>query len=81
MNSINEIVNVNAFYFLKGRQFRMLPKQIEFGNTRCTFEDGFQYLVRKGQHVIKLFDMTDGRTIYRLRLENDSWTLVGTRPA
>lgn len=81
MNAINEIVNVNAFYFLKGAGLKMLPKQIEFGNTRCTFEDGFQYLVRQGQNVIRLFDMNDGRTIYRLRLENDNWTLISTRPS
>ena len=79
MTKINQIVNVNAFYFQNGRDFRSFPKQIEFGTTRFTFEDGLQYLVRKGQHVIRLFDMTDGHTTYRLRLEDDIWTLVGTR--
>ncbi|HTE22840.1 MAG TPA: hypothetical protein VK674_07450 [Candidatus Limnocylindria bacterium] len=83
MTAINEIVNVNSFYFQdyfqNGHGLRSFPKQIEFGNTRCTFESGLQYLIKKGQHVVKLFDMTDGRTTYRLRLEDDTWTLVGTR--
>lgn len=79
MYAINQIVNVNAFYFLNGQGLKSFPREIEFGNTRCTFTDGLQYLVQKGQNVVKLFDMTDGRTTYRLRLENDTWTLVGTK--
>lgn len=79
MYALNQVVNVNAFYFLNGSCLKSFPKEIEFGNTRCTFSDGLQYLVQKGQHVIKLFDMTDGRTTYRLKLEDDTWTLLGTR--
>jgi hypothetical protein len=79
MYALNQVVNVNAFYFLNGACLKSFPKEIEFGTTRCTFVDGLQYLVRKGQHVIKLFDMTDGRTTYRLKLEDDTWTLLGTR--
>jgi hypothetical protein len=79
MTKVNEIVNVNSYYFRSGKEFRSYPRQIEFGSTRFTFEDGLQYLVRKGAHVIRLFDMTDGKNTYRLRLEDDTWTLVGTR--
>ena len=43
------------------------------------FKDGLQYVVQKGQNVVRLFDMNDGDHTYRLRLENDTWTLVGTR--
>ena len=81
MHTINQPVNVNAFYFQNSRGLRSFPRQIEFGDTRCTFQDGLQYLVRKGQHVIKFFDMNDGQTTYRLRLEDDNWTLIGTRAA
>jgi len=81
MELINSIVNVNSFYFHRGRQFRSFPRQIEFGNTRCTFKDGFQYLVQSGGRMIRLFDMTDGHTTYRLRNEDDQWVLVGTRAA
>lgn len=81
MELMNRIVNVNAFYFAKGDQLRGFPRQIEFGTTRCTFKDGFQYLVKNGERLTRLFDMTDGNTTYRLRLEDDTWMLVGTRPA
>lgn len=77
--SINQNVNVNAFYFQQGRGFRSFPKEVEFNNTRLHFHDGLQYVVGKGPHAIKLFDMTDGSTTYRLRLQDDTWTLVGTR--
>lgn len=81
MTLINSIVNVNSFYFQKGRDFKSFPRQIEFGTTRCTFKDGFRYLVKNGERVVQLFDMTDGQTTYRLRNEDDQWMLVGTRPA
>ena len=81
MTSVNQAVNVNAFYFLNGHGLglKSFPREIEVGEARYTFNDGLQYLVRRGQHVVKLFDMTDGSTTYRLRLEDDNWTLVGTR--
>jgi hypothetical protein len=81
MTRINQAVDVSAFYFRNGRDLglKSFPRQIEVGDARHTFTDGLQYVVRKGQHVVKLFDMTDGSTTYRLRLEDDSWTLVGTR--
>ncbi len=79
MHAINQIINVNSFYFANGQSFKSFPRQIEFDNTRFTFTDGIQYLVRKGQHAVKLFDMTDGVTTYRLRLEDNAWTLVSTR--
>lgn len=85
MELINRIVNVNAFYFHRSQvsdhHIKTFPRQIEFGNTRCTFKDGFQYLVKNGERMVRLFDMSDGHTTYRLRLENDEWMLVGTRPA
>jgi hypothetical protein len=80
MTLINQSVSVNAFYFAGTREMRSFPRSIEFGSTSCTFKDGMQYLVRQGHHVVRLFDMTDGDKIYRLRNENDAWTLIGTRP-
>lgn len=79
MYAVNQIVNVTSYYFPKGQALRAYPKRMEFGGIQCTFTDGLQYLVCQGKHIIKLFDMTDGRLTYRLRLENDQWTLVGTR--
>lgn len=77
--SINQTVSVNAYYFQNGRGLRSFPKQIEWDNMRYTFNDGLQYVIGKGPQAIKLFDMTDGHTTYRLRLQGGTWTLVGTR--
>lgn len=78
MTAINQIVNVNSFYFRGRQELRAYPRSVEFGNTVISFQDGLQYLIRKGQTIIRLFDMTDGHNTFRLKLENDQWTLVGT---
>jgi len=76
--TINEQVNVNAFYF-SGRDMKTFPRSIEFHGQAVTFADGLRMLVRRGNELIKLFDMSgaDGDT-YRLRQDGDRWTLVGT---
>lgn len=79
MFPLNQIINVTSFYFANGRSFKTYPKEIEFGNTRTTFTDGIQYIVKQGERAIRLFDMTDGQTTYRLRQENGDWTLISTR--
>ena len=43
-------------------------------------ESGIRYLIQKGQELISLFDMTDGETNYRLRVDgHDRWTLVSMK--
>lgn len=80
MSYINETVDVNAFYFATSfGQIKTFPRQVELNNKKLTFNDGLQYLVQKGQHVVRLFDMNDGEKVYRLRYENNIWTLIGTR--
>lgn len=80
MSLINETVNVNAFYFANSfGQLKTFPRQIDHAGKSLTFQDGLQYLVQKGQHAVRFFDMEDGEHTYRLRCENDVWTLVGTR--
>lgn len=84
MELMNRIVNVTSFSFYQGshnKPFRTFPKQIEVDTDRYTFKDGFQYLVKNGERIVRLFDMTDGQTTYRLRQEGGEWLLVGTRPA
>ena len=80
MSFINQTVDVNAFYFATSfGQLKTFPRQVEIDNKKLTFNDGLQYLVQKGQHVVRLFDMEDGEHTYRLRLENEIWTLVGSK--
>jgi hypothetical protein len=79
MSYINETISVNAYYFFSSLgKLKTFPKQIEHNQRHLTFKDGIQYLVQQGQHAIRMFDMTDGQTTYRLRLENNQWTLIGT---
>lgn len=80
MEIINKEVNVNSFYFTNNKSFKSFPRQIELDGTFVTFvESGLRLLVQSGQRLAELFDMSDGQSTYRLRHENDSWTLVGVR--
>ena len=60
------------------QRFDSYPKRMVFEGREYTFLDsGMQFLVRTGQDLIKLFDMSDGQTQYRLKVDgNNRWTLV-----
>ncbi len=80
----NKQVEVDAVYFRGQGRPRAFPKHMWYGNRDVTFqESGLQYLVRRGKKAIKLFDMTDGHTNYRLKHdpEDQTWTLVRIAPA
>jgi hypothetical protein len=79
MKNINEEIEVNSYYFSRG--MRSFPRSITFGSRRYTFQDGLQYLIGQGSRSLRLFDMTDGTTTYRLRNEDDRWMLVGMKVA
>ena len=76
---LNESVNVTAYSFTKGRTF---PRRIQYGNTELVFDQiGLRCLVKRGQELIEIFNMTDGRDQYRLKFEPAvrSWTLLTKR--
>lgn len=79
MKTIDQTISVNAFYFANGLTTRTFPKRIEWENSDYTFTDGMQYLIKKGKEVIRLFDMSDGSTIFRIKQEGNIWTLISTR--
>lgn len=84
MTTINQTVNVNSFYFKTAKSaggLRTYPRSVDFGDRTVSFQDGLRYLVHRGQRIVQLFDMTDGNTMFRLKFEDDQWTLVGTRAA
>lgn len=81
MTRINKNVEVNSFYFSNGRSFKSFPARITLENQQYSFKSGLQMMVRRGEEVVRLFSMTDGLTNYRLRQENDQWTLIGLEPA
>lgn len=74
---INQEVAVTAVSFR--RNFEPVPRRIEFGGQAYTFLDaGIRYLVKNGERVSQLFDMTDGTSNFRLRHDTgaSNWTLV-----
>jgi hypothetical protein len=80
---VNREVTVNSFYFTQNQRqnFKSFPRRIEFDGNNVTFaESGLRLLIKSGQKLAELFDMSgaDGQT-YRLKLENNSWTLVGVK--
>lgn len=77
--TINESVNVTGYYFAKGRTF---PSRVQYGNRELYFEQsGLRCLVKKGQEMIEIFNMSDGRDQYRLMFEPSvrNWTLLSRR--
>lgn len=80
MNSkttINREVNVTAVYFRNKKNLKTFPKRMEFDGHEYEFiESGLQYRVVKDNQELRFFDMSDGKSDYRLRCDRNSWTLV-----
>jgi len=78
---INKEVSITGMYFRNGKKsLRSYPKRMELEGEEYTFiESGLHFLVKKGQQLFELFDMTDGTNSYRLKLDTNenTWTLVG----
>lgn len=74
---INESVDVNAFYFTSGKEFKTFPRQIEYAGQAVTFTSGLRCLVQRDGRRSCLFSMNseDGAS-YRLRQEGNQWTLL-----
>ncbi len=80
--TLNQEVSVLSYYFTRGRRSRCFPRQIEIEGDQLSFlESGLRCLVGRGQGLIQIFNMTDGRTLYRLSFEpmNRTWTLLSKR--
>jgi hypothetical protein len=83
---INQEVTVTSLYFRPSgtgaRHLKGYPKRMEYEGREYTFiESGFRYLLRKGQELCEVFDMTDGDRMYRLQFDPSAhvWTLIGTK--
>jgi len=77
-------IEVTSVYFRNNpakQRVESYPRRMVYDGQEYTFrEAGMRYLVRKGQELIRLFDVSDGQTLFRLRLDqNDRWTLVNMR--
>lgn len=80
---VNSEVEVTAWFFRaepESRRLKGFPRRINWGGREYDFaNDGLRFLIRQGQQLVQLFDMSDGQATYRLRQEGDRWTLVGIR--
>ncbi|HKR82007.1 MAG TPA: hypothetical protein VJR27_03325 [Candidatus Saccharimonadales bacterium] len=82
---VNKEVSITSMYFRNGRRsLRSYPKRMELEGQEYTFiESGLHFVVKKGQQLFELFDMTDGTNEYRLKHDatENTWTLVGMNEA
>ena len=79
--SVNEGVNITAWYFRNSRQMVSYPRRIEWGGRSIAFSDGMQLCVSKAGVAVRIFDMQDasGNKSYRLQCQGAdfaNWTLV-----
>jgi hypothetical protein len=80
-NLINKEIEVNAYNFTGAASLKSYPQKITVEQEQVSFTDLLmQYVVKQGQHLIRLFDVTDGISTYRLRNEDGRWTLVSQTP-
>lgn len=83
---VNKEVSVTSLYFRPtahdDRHIKGYPKRMEYEGREYTFvESGLRYLLKKGQQLFEVFDMTDGTRDFRLKFDPDahSWTLIGVK--
>ena len=74
-------VEITSLYFRNNKdeqRMESFPRRMVYGGREYTFaETSMRYLVQKGQEFIKLFDVSDGQTQFRLRLDSGNhWTLI-----
>lgn len=76
--ALNENVNITGWAFRNNRGLASYPSRMEYRGTVYNFKDGLQYLIKKGESIKRIFDMTDGRSDYRLICDESQniWTLV-----
>jgi len=82
----NQEVEVTQVYFKNKKQnkkYEGFPKKMIYEGREYTFDsDSLEYQIYKDQTLIKLFDVSDGDSLYRLKLdETNKWTLIGSKLA
>ncbi len=74
---IEQPVEVTAVRF--ARNFEPVPKRIEFeGRTISFIDEGLRYCIKRGGVITRLFDLSDGESLFRLKLEpsTHTWNLL-----
>ncbi|MDB5169853.1 MAG: hypothetical protein JWN82_249 [Candidatus Saccharibacteria bacterium] len=84
--SVNQTIEITSLGFSRRPQNPVLeafPKRMVWEDREYTFvEIGMHFLIKKGQELIRLFDVSDGQNDYRLKCDSSNhWTLVSMRAA
>lgn len=78
--TINKEVSVTRMGFKKN--LSVYPQQVEYdGETYSFIDAGISCIVRSGERIAQIFTLTDGRSEFRLRSDNNggAWTLLSIR--
>jgi len=79
-NSVEKNINVIAYYFkASGPKLSGFPKKIELDGKVIEFiENGLQSLSEQGHRIVQIFEMSDGRSNYKIEFddENNDWKLI-----
>ena len=79
----NPEIQITSFEFRNRptQEMESFPRRMVYEGREYTFTElGMRYLVKKGQQLVKLFDVSDGQDQFRLRLDGDNrWTLVNRK--
>lgn len=71
--TIEKPVLVTAIRFAKN--FETVPRRIEFeGRTISFIDEGLRYCIKHGSDITRLFDLSDGESLFRLKQEPRSHT-------
>lgn len=86
VNNVNQTVEITALAFTRqdrDQQLKSFPKRMVWEDREYTFAElGMHFLIKKGQELIKLFDVSDGQYAFRLKCDSQNhWTLVSMRAA
>lgn len=74
--TIEKPVSVTAIRF--GKNFEPVPRRIEFeGRTINFIDEGLRFCIKQGSEIVRLFDLTDGESLFRLKQEgmSSTWNL------
>lgn len=75
---INQPVAITAMTFRQKKGLIYFPRRMEFGGRIYRFKNGLQYVIKNGGEAVRIFDMTDGHTTYRLKCDEAQrgWVLI-----
>lgn len=83
---VNQPIEITGLAFAsrqKEGRLEAFPKRMVWEDREYSFaEIGMHFLIKKGQELVRLFDVSDGQTDYRLKCDQENhWTLVSVKAA